>query len=77
MAYFLSEIIKEDMPDVVQSVMYAEQFLDGVADMPKKNGRRDAVADYIVDELVINRVCTNQVKCNIFSVRVNATLCCI
>lgn len=50
------DFIKEDIPDSIQPVMDAGQFLNSVADAPRKNGLRDSVADYIVDELVINRI---------------------
>lgn len=48
--------IKNEIPDSIQPVMDAGQFLNSVDGMPKKEGLREAVADYIVDELVINHI---------------------
>lgn len=50
------EYVKTDTPDVVQPVMDAGQLLNSIKDAPRKNGLRDSVADYIVDETVINRI---------------------
>lgn len=48
--------VKRDAPDAIQPVMDAGQLLNSVRDVPGKNGLRDPVADYIIDETVINRI---------------------
>lgn len=41
---------------IVDSVMYAGQFLKQIEELPHKDTLRGMIADYIVDELVINQV---------------------
>lgn len=48
--------VKEKDEMLVESVMYAGQFLKQIEDLPHKDTLKGVIADYIIDELVINQV---------------------
>lgn len=50
------EYIQQQGEDVMNMVINAGQFLKQLSDKPNKLTLIDAIADYVIDELVINRI---------------------
>lgn len=55
--------------NVVDSVISAGEFLEKIEDIPHKDALKYAVADYIIDELVINQVTqdSNEINCRAYA----------
>jgi len=54
------ENMKDRMPAGTQSLIDAGIFLKSISDMPQKNTLKGIVADYILDEMVIEYVAGNE-----------------
>ncbi len=50
------DYVKRFGEETVDAVMEAGELLEKIKDKPKKDTLRDSVADYIVDEIIVNRM---------------------